>query len=1563
MPFLFPKTVEGVDFGSFCFDHVCSRLSYSVTVALTSMNSPGFCRTVRAALLATSVTIVALPVCAQSAEFGPPKAATAQAENDHEQGRDEWFLRGRIIPGKSAAELRHRAYQAKMQARAARALRFRTDHPDAQPSQSNGGWVPLGPVPLASDATGDGFQNYNQVSGRATAVAIDPADPSGNTVYIGGAQGGVWKSVNGANLTANSVIWTPLTDDQATLSIGAIAIQPGNSNPANSVIVVGTGEADNAADSYFGLGMLVSTNAGGNWTLVSTANSGSLSFAGLGATRMAFSIANPDTVVAAMAVSNEGFIAGAFTGSTYPGLYISTDAGQTWNYDPLNSGGAAEATSATSVIYNAAAGLFFAAVQYQGFFSSPDGLNWTRLANQPGTPGLLSTTACPQNYLITCPIYRGEITVVPGRNEMYVWFVSADSNGNPADQGIWQSLNGGVSWTQISDSSIGNCGDFDGCGVEQGFYNLELLAVANGTTATDLYAGAINLYKCSITVQNPACANTPFVNLTHAYGCDPLAAPAHVHPDQHALAYLIPTSGVDYGADLMYFANDGGVYRTLNGFTGLATGSCSGTNQFDDLNQNLGPMTQFVAFSQAASNPNVILGGTQDNGSPSSAAATTNSSWRNVLGGDGGYNAIDPVTGNFFASNPDTGAGSLGIQECSSGVDCNDSLFNVVIGSSSLGGDDGAFYFPYLLDPQSNSTLLVGTCRVWGGPRSGGSFTLLSPNFDTLGSGTCSGTEVNTVRALAAGGATYANGSEVIYATTDGPGPNNLTAPIGGNVWVTTDASAVSGGSSTFTNVTLNGPGGISINPNQFPISDVAIDTSDPTGNTAYVTVMGFTGGPGHVWQTTNAGASWIDFTGSAPNNLPDSPTNAVVVDPIAHLVYVGTDVGVFESSTSFPSSWSEVGPYPTQAGAFGFLPDVAVTGLALFNSGGQKLLRASTYGRGIWQFNLLATPDFQIAITNTPLTVFAGYTGTLEGTLTSLNGYNNSVALSCIAGTTSPPAPCTPNFASLTPTPQGAGFLVTAGTNAVADYDFNVQGAGSDPNGTTHTAAVTIHVIDLELTDPAPASVTEPRGMSSPAVSFQVTVQGTLTQSVTVSCGFTPAIAGATCAFTPSATVNPTASSPVNMTATVTVPPTTPVGPYTVTLQATTSAGPAPSTQSFTLNVVLNPDFILSEPSPFPNVKAGSAGTSGPIAIASQDGFSNTVTLSCAGIFGSNSCRMVPSTVSSFPATATLTINASSASAGAYQIAVQGTSGSKTHTYEVPFDVGDYAISGTQTLTAVPAGSATANLTLTSTYGYSGQVNATCDALALAGTQCTLIPGNPITTNADAATSLKASFNITNNAAPGTYAIKIDTQDASGEPRHTWTISLSVSQDFTLSTPTPSSQTITPGESASYNFNVFPVGSSFTDAVSFSCSGAPAPCTFSPSSVTPGSSSVAVVVTINTTASSADLFRFSPHGRTTFCAVWLVLPAFALLGIRPWAPKQRSGALPVFSLLVLLALALLLNSCGGGGTNGGGGGGGGTTGTQQQGTRPGTYPITVTGTSGALSHRSSPVTLIVSSQ
>ena len=285
----------------------------------------------------------------QGAKQKLPDTSIPDADADQVQQRSEWFFRGRLVPRKPSAELRRRACQAKLQMRAQRAAALAL-RPDGAAVASPGGWIPLGPAPLPSDATGNGTQDYHQVAGRATAVAIDPADSTGNTVYIDGAQSGVWKSTNASNKTANSVLWTPVTDDQATLSIGALAIQPGNCDPAKSVILAATGEADNSADSYCGLGILRSTDAGNTWTLIRTANGGALSFSGLGGTRMAFSTTN--TVVAAMAATPEGLIAGAVTANTKRGLYTSVNAGQSWTYDAVLDPGnqPTDATSATAAL-------------------------------------------------------------------------------------------------------------------------------------------------------------------------------------------------------------------------------------------------------------------------------------------------------------------------------------------------------------------------------------------------------------------------------------------------------------------------------------------------------------------------------------------------------------------------------------------------------------------------------------------------------------------------------------------------------------------------------------------------------------------------------------------------------------------------------------------------------------------------------------------------------------------------------------------------------------------------------------------------------------------------------------------------------------------------------------------------------------------------------------------------------------------------------------------------------------------------------------------------------------
>jgi len=408
-------------------------------------------------------------------------------------------------------------------------------------------------------------------------------------------------------------------------------------------------------------------------------------------------------------------------------------------------------------------------------------------------------------------------------------------------------------------------------------------------------------------------------------------------------------------------------------------------------------------------------------------------------------------------------------------------------------------------------------------------------------------------------------------------------------------------------------------------------------------------------------------------------------------------------------------------------------------------------------------------------------------------------------------------------------------------------------------------------------------------------------------------------------------------MTASVFVPAGTAPASYPVTLQAT-AAGADAATTSFTLNVVLNPRFVLSEPTAFPVVNAGSTGTGGPLSIASQDGFSNPVTLSCAATYGAGSCNINPAMVSSFPATANLTINGTSFAAGSYSLSVTGTAGSDVQSLTVPFNVGDYSISGTTALSLTPASQGTANLTFTASPFYTGMINASCDASALSGTMCVLSPANPIPLALAGTAKLTATLNVPNGAAPGVYNIQINTVDASGAPSHSLIVALTLAQDFIVTSST-SSQTVTAGQtSGPYQLAVQPVGATFNGAVTLACTaGLPpqAECIFSPATaINPGSSAVDVVMSISTKASGTALHS-RRSGTVMIYALGFVLPAIGIAwcALGAGGVKRKRAVCGMIVVLVLLGFCL---SCGGA-SNGGG------TGT---GTPPVTYQVTVTGTS-----------------
>jgi hypothetical protein len=1191
---------------------------------------------------------------AQGYEQGRSPAYSSSQRNDKSRSeqRDRWMMRGRSAPrGQSAAKLRLRAYRQKLAMRAA-ARQESANAGSAQTPAALGwapdgstAWVALGPAPLISDQS-----IYGAVAGRVTAVAVDPSDATGNTVYVAGAAGGVWKSTNAAG-TAAAVTWSALTDQQASLVNGAVSVKSDG-----SVVLVGTGEPNNAIDSYFGVGILRSTNHGAAWTLIPSGNGGANSFAGLGFAKFAWDAASSGTVVAATGTTTQGFDDGDITGATNRGLYLSSDSGQTWAFEVPQDAGVTispASISATDVVYNAVAGQFFAAIRYHGVYSSTNGQIWNRLANQPNAAAL-STANCPPQIPgggSSCPIYRGQLAVVPGRNEMYFWFVSIASDGvTVVDEGIWRSVNGGSSWTQINEAGIANCGDpgENGCGVEGGYYNLEIAAMPDGQ-ATDVYAGAVNLFKCQLLSGATACAtldpNLPdeWINLTHAYGCSGIAG---VHPSQHGLDFMVVGSNA-----VMYFGNDGGIYRTLNGYTDLDSGTCGNANGFGNLNASsvtggtIGSLTQFVSLALHPTDQNTVLGGTQGNGSTATSAAMENPQWTTVNGGDGGYSAISAWTPtDWYTANP-----YVNIYSCANGIECATDEFSLTVGNEEVGGDSSAYYTPYILDPQDQTEMLVGTCRVWRGAPTvpASAFSALSVDFDTLGSNTCTGDEINLVSALDAGGPTSGLMSTTVYATTEGTGPN-ATAPAGGEVWVTTNA-----GIEPMSQVTG------AINPSNYTVSSVAADASDATGATAYVGIMGFN--VSHVFKTTTSGGVWTNWSGSGSGALPDAPVNALLVDSTAAVVYVGTDVGVFVSSTA-SASWAEVGTAPAP-GATGYLPNVPVTAIEIFNYGGTKTLAVSTYGRGIWEYALAVGPNYTNVIANTPQTIYPTQTATFNGTLTALDGYTSRVNLSC---TGSPPTTC-----SLSPTHEmpTATYTVTA-SGAVGDYDFNAHAVGTDPQTITHDAAVTLHIVDFNISAPNPNGLTVAQGGTSNASTFQVTALGSFAGTVTLSCP-SGLPSGAACGFSPSNSVNPTMQSPVTVTLTVTAGSGTPAGgPTTVTLAANVAGAPAAKTQNFTVMVTAAvADFRLAvTATPSSTVAGQSVVWSGT--LTSVNGYGASVTLSCTGAAPAT-CLVSPSSLVPTAGGVAFTVTVESATAGTFNFSVQGTDGTLTHSQSVSLTVG----------------------------------------------------------------------------------------------------------------------------------------------------------------------------------------------------------------------------------------------------------------------------------------------------
>ena len=702
------------------------------------------------------------------------------------------------------------------------------------------------------------------IGGRTRALVIDPVEPQ--VMFAGGVSGGVWRTTNAGGQ------WRAVGDAMSNIAVNSLVMHPTDRN----TLYAGTGEG------YFreevrgtglplqGNGIFVTRDRGNTWTRLAATENVNFHYVN----DLVISAHDPSRIYAA----------------TRTGVWRSRDAGATWTQalSTTVKGGCLDLAwrgNTSSDYLFASCGIFEQATVYRNE-AADAGASWQAVLSEPFM-GRTSLAIAPSNPSI---MYAVSATNEPGPHEQglhSVW--RSDRSGEP---GSWRATVTGKSIAdpvgahmltnaQSIDDSI--CGGPRETPFPMGWYT-QTIAV-DPKDPERVWVGSVDLFRSDDGGVNWGFASYWWAESNPRF--------AYVHADQHSIVFHPHYDGVTNR--VAFFTNDGGIARTDDARAAVALGrdamcrTAIASVRFEDLNNEYG-VTQFY-HGAVFPDGRRFIAGAQDNGTLVGTIDDPQQ-WRRLVGGDGGYVAVDQhnpllvyaeIQWGLFRRSTNGGMSFTGFP---SGL-----------------SDNFLFIAPFVLDPTAPENVWYGGTRLWRSQRGNRATSMSAP----------------------------VPGEAQISAIAVAPGMSDRVVAGTNKGHIIRSDAAGSGTSSTEWPVTM---------PRVGFVSSVIFDPVDP--NVIYATYAGF--GGAHVWMSTDGGVTWSSRDGSGNGALPDIPVHSLAVDPTRReRLYLGTDLGVFVSLDG-GASWAVENS--------GFA--AAVTEHVVVGEGASgKAIYAFTHGRGAWRAEL----------------------------------------------------------------------------------------------------------------------------------------------------------------------------------------------------------------------------------------------------------------------------------------------------------------------------------------------------------------------------------------------------------------------------------------------------------------------------------------------------------------------------------------------------------------------------------------------------------------------------------